>query len=315
MLKQKVNLIGAFLLVICILKNDLKSQNPSDFQQLDNAINYYVIGDWGRHGEYNQKELAEMMGKVAEIIEPDFIISTGDNFYPEGVQSIYDDHWKKSFEDIYTSHLIHRNWYCIFGNHDYNGNVDAQIEYTNISRRWQAPARYYTISKKIKKDASVDFVFIDTNPFIRDYHKNNEKYNVAEQDTNKQYKWIDEQLKNSKANWKIVVGHHPIYTGGVRKPSQPELVEKLAPILDKHNVPLYVSGHEHDLQIIEPPTNKFVQIVSGAGSAVRPAGETNGTIFSKSIQGFMIFSMTKDEILIQSVDYKGNVLHKYTLKK
>ena len=42
----------------------------------------YQVGDWGRLGQYNQTQVAALMGQKADISQPDFIISTGDNFYP-----------------------------------------------------------------------------------------------------------------------------------------------------------------------------------------------------------------------------------------
>ena len=39
------------------------------------------VGDWGRLGRYNQSAVAALMGRKAALEQPDFIISTGDNFY------------------------------------------------------------------------------------------------------------------------------------------------------------------------------------------------------------------------------------------
>ena len=40
------------------------------------------VGDWGRKGQLNQTEVANMMALKASTVQPDFIISVGDNFYP-----------------------------------------------------------------------------------------------------------------------------------------------------------------------------------------------------------------------------------------
>lgn len=66
------------------------------------AVNFIVMGDWGRNGEDHQKLVAEQMGKVASAASVDFIVATGDNFYPRGVASEFDPLWRYSFEDIYT---------------------------------------------------------------------------------------------------------------------------------------------------------------------------------------------------------------------
>ena len=39
------------------------------------------IGDWGREGAFNQSEVAAVMGELAYTRAPQFVISTGDNFY------------------------------------------------------------------------------------------------------------------------------------------------------------------------------------------------------------------------------------------
>src|SRR5688572_27524140 len=67
------------------------------------ALNFILMGDWGRNGDDHQKHVADQMGKVAAQASVDFIISAGDNFYPEGVASEFDPLWKYSFEDIYTA--------------------------------------------------------------------------------------------------------------------------------------------------------------------------------------------------------------------
>jgi hypothetical protein len=77
------------------------------------------------------------MGKAAHTVEADFIVSTGDNFYPSGVASVQDPLWKRSFEDVYTAFSLQEEWYPVLGNHDYDGDAQAQIEYSRISRRWR----------------------------------------------------------------------------------------------------------------------------------------------------------------------------------
>jgi hypothetical protein len=35
-------------------------------------------------------------------------------------------------------------WYPILGNHEYRGNTQAVLDYSQVSARWEMPARYYT---------------------------------------------------------------------------------------------------------------------------------------------------------------------------
>lgn len=90
-----------------------------------------------------------MADKLADAIvgvSASFIISTGDNIYPNGVSSEYDPQWRSAFEDVYTRHATFIKWYVTLGNHDYKTNPDAEIAYTKISRRWYLPLRYFSVA-------------------------------------------------------------------------------------------------------------------------------------------------------------------------
>src|SRR5690606_4499303 len=91
------------------------------------AFNFLVVGDWGRNGFFNQSEVAQAMGRTGEAIGSRFVISTGDNFYTSGVTSVTDPKWARSFEEIYTAPNLQRPWYAVLGNHDWQGDVQAQI--------------------------------------------------------------------------------------------------------------------------------------------------------------------------------------------
>ena len=263
------------------------------------------------------------MGTVAELLDLNFTISVGDNFYPNGVQSTQDYQWISSFENVYTHHLLHEPWFVALGNHDYEGNSQAQIDYSKISRRWEMPARYYEKLIEISKGKFLQLLVIDTNPFIEKYKKEENKYlGINDQNTKKQLKWLEQKLANNNPNitWRIVVGHHPLYSGGKRKTSEETLsIEKLfEPILQKHKVDAYITGHEHDLQIIKKQNVGVTQFLSGAGSELRETGTTNGTLFAASVPGFMAFTLTNNQLkayVIQSEKDTFRVVYQTEINK
>ena len=51
------------------------------------------------------------MGKVAQKLSIDFVVSTGDNFYEKGLASPYDPEFKDSFTKIYTANSLQKQWY------------------------------------------------------------------------------------------------------------------------------------------------------------------------------------------------------------
>lgn len=79
---------------------------------------------FGCHGEINAK--AEMVAaKLAEVAEKDeilFIVVTGDNFYPKGVQSPNDKKFETFFEKKFLQYpsLKDKCFFIVLGNHDYN---------------------------------------------------------------------------------------------------------------------------------------------------------------------------------------------------
>lgn len=51
------------------------------------------------------------MGIVGEKMEVDFIISTGDNFYKNGLMGEDDPGFEESFTNIYTAPSLQKQWY------------------------------------------------------------------------------------------------------------------------------------------------------------------------------------------------------------
>lgn len=279
------------------------------------ALSFLVIGDWGRHGEYNQRRVAAAMDSTARKLEAAFVLATGDNFYPEGVASVDDPAWKASFEDVYTGHAIHENWYVALGNHDYQGNAQAQIDYSRRSRRWQMPARYFSVKKTADDGATLEIFILDTNPFIKEYRDEIENYpQIAQQDTVAQRQWLDSALTASTAQWKLVAGHHHVYSGGKRD-TNADLEPFLVPRLERHGVAAYICGHEHVLQHIRRPGQTMEYFISGAGSDVRKPGDATGTRYSEGRQGFMAFTVSKSELLVQALDFTGQVRYVTRLTK
>lgn len=323
--------------LLFVLTTSLSAQTPYDSEKstgylgvdipgltlYEDAFSFLVMGDFGRVGDYYQKQVARELGNAAIVADAEFIISTGDNFYPNGVQSTQDYHWISSFESIYTNPALYMDWYTTLGNHDYRGSIQAQIDYTNISRRWHMPAPYYSKTFELENGKKLLLVVMDTNPFIDDYQTEPQKYPaLAKQDTLAQMKWLNETLgtKDASIDWKIVVGHHPLYSGGKRKmdPNTLTFEAKFADLFDKYKVDAYLCGHEHDLQIIRPKGRYTTQFLSGSASEVRASGRREGTLFSAAEPGFMAFTIVENKLIVQSIkanESSATVLNKIEIEK
>ncbi|HEX5399900.1 MAG TPA: tartrate-resistant acid phosphatase type 5 family protein [Verrucomicrobiae bacterium] len=279
-----------------------------------NGLNFLVIGDWGRNGEPDQTAVATQMGVAAQAVNAKFIISVGDNFYEDGVFSTADLQWRYSFEEVYTAPSLQVPWWVVLGNHDYHGNCDAQIEYSKISKRWNMPARYFVRTERIDAGTAADFFYLDTTPMAK--LEGGEMIfsgNVKSQDVDKQVAWFESALKASTAPWKIVIGHHPIYTGG-QHGNTPYLVEHILPLLETYQVQAYFNGHDHDLQHLQAgAVNLFC---SGGGSRPRAnIVDTPRTKFGQGCSGFAAAALQPDQMDVRLVDGRGKTLYTFAVPR
>jgi len=280
------------------------------------GLNFLVFGDWGRNGEQDQRDVAAQMAVAAKDMDAKFIISVGDNFYEDGVKSVDDPQWQTSFEKVYSAPSLQVPWRAILGNHDYHANCDAQIAYAKTSPRWTMPARYYVRSEKIDADSTVDFFYLDTTPMIKSYYStaNSEKTGaqVVTQDVPKQLAWVKDALAASTAPWKIVVGHHPIYSGGGHGDTT-ELIETILPLLQEHKVQAYFNGHDHDLQHLQAGAVNLFD--SGAGSQHTLTFYTKRSKFAKSCSGFTAVALQADKMDVRMIDDRGQLLYTATVPR
>ena len=185
-------------------------------------IFFFAVGDFG-HSCPNTVAIAAAMNEYAEKNDrkPDFVLALGDNFYPEGVINAEDPQFQHSWEHVF---LIHQNlrvpWKVVLGNHDYMGNYQAQIEFTNHPKNpegiWQLPAPNYSFKHAVPgrygQAFTAEFFALDTNGcqgHVRRSHPDSEQAlfgYVAD---------LRGALALSNADWKIVFAHHPLHTAGV----------------------------------------------------------------------------------------------------
>ena len=67
------------LLTLCLLLSaTLSAQTPADWEGLKRTANFFMANDMGRNGYYDQKPIAETMGRMAEVIGPEGVFAAGD---------------------------------------------------------------------------------------------------------------------------------------------------------------------------------------------------------------------------------------------
>jgi len=195
----------------------------------------------------------------------------GDNFYQSGIPTnAHDPRFQETFEDVFTAEsLLNIPFYFVAGNHDWEGNVSAEIAYSKYSNRWKYPDYFYnemwTIKGSDNVDRTLELVMIDTVMLsgttqdveyceIYDIPASDcvllPKGPASIDDAMTQWKWIDQTLRTSKSDFLIVAGHYPVWSIGEHGPT-PELVAALRPLLIDYNVTLYLDGHDHSMQYLQ----------------------------------------------------------------
>lgn len=294
------------------------AQTPADWEKMDGDVVLYMANDLGRNGYYDQKPIAELMGRMAETVGIECVAAIGDVHHFEGVASTQDPLWMTNYELIYSHPELMLDWYPICGNHEYRGNTQAVLDYAKVSRRWMMPAKYYT--KVIEDDdVTVRLVFVDTTPMIDKYRKDTGKYpDAGKEDIQKQLAWLDQTLADTKEDWVIVLGHHPIYADTDKNDTErTDMQNRLNAVLLKHpNVAMYICGHIHNFQHIRKPGCNIDYVVNTSGSLSRPnVNKIDGTQFCSGVSGFSLVSADKQTLDLYLIDKEGKVVYTVEHKK
>ncbi|KAL3574942.1 hypothetical protein D5086_023043 [Populus alba] len=245
-----VLMIGSFGL--CLVSTHAELRRFEQPAKTDGTLSFLVLGDWGRKGAFNQSEVALQMGRIGEKLDIDFVVSTGDNFYDDGLTGEQDKAFEESFTQIYTAKSLQKQWYSVLGNHDYRGNAEAQLSLhlRKIDSRWLC-LRSFIVDAEL-----AEIFFVDTTPFVQSYFTDAEGHTYDWRGIGSPRAYIANLIKDlklalseSSAKWKIVVGHHSIRSIGHHGDTK-ELVSKLLPILKANKVDFYMNGHDHCLEHI-----------------------------------------------------------------
>ncbi|GAU12780.1 hypothetical protein TSUD_72660 [Trifolium subterraneum] len=280
--------------VVCVSVNvsaELQRlEHPAVNKADASSISFLVIGEWGRKGTYNQSRVAFQMGRVGDKLNIDFVVSTGDNFYDDGL--------------------------TVLGNHDYRGDVEAQLNpfLHDIDHRWFCQ-RSFILHTEI-----AEFFFVDTTPFVDKYFSKpkDHKYDWSGVLPRDKYFKPHKALRDSTAKWKIVVGHHPVRSIGHHGDTK-ELLTHLLPILEVNNVDMYLNGHDHCLEHISSTSSQIQFLTSGGGSKawkgdVDKNGK-DGVKFYYDGQGFMSVELEQMNVKVVYYNVFGKVLHVLNLSK
>lgn len=304
-------------------------------------LRFASLGDWGKESK-SQLLNAKYFKQYIKNERVTFIVSPGSNFL-DGVKGLDDPAWKSLYEDVYAEESgdMYMPFFTVLGTRDWAGNYNSELlkgqgRYVNkdgettietdIDKtaypKWIMPNYWYhyfthftvssgpSIVKTGHKDMAAAFIFIDTWILSANfpYKKIHERA------------WADlkAQLNVAKkiADYIIVVGDQPIYSSGSSRGNS-YLAYYLLPLLKDAQVDLYISGHDHNMEILEDGDIAHITCGSGTLSGAKGAMRNGKSLFYSNDIGFCIHELSSSGIITKLISGKsGDVIytHKINLK-
>lgn len=256
-----------------------------------------VIGDYGM----NNDDEAEVAALIASW-EPDAVITTGDNNYPDGTAETIDDNIGRYFHDliapyrgVYGPGASVNRFFPVLGNHDWrtaSGSPPLPQPYLDF---FTLPGneRYYDVQL-----GPVHVFAVDSDSHEPD----------GIESTSIQADWLRAGLRNSTAPWRLVFTHHPPYSSSSVHGSTPALQWPFA----EWGASAVLSGHDHAYERIE--RDGMVYFVNGIGGAsLYPVGAPveGSQVRFNAAHGAMLIEATQSVITYTLAASNGDVYDTY----
>lgn len=256
-------------------------------------LRFAVMADTGT-GSKHQYAVGRAMGEYHQQYPFNTVLMAGDNIYTNGESSKITKNFENPYQDLLDRGV---NFYATLGNHDIRADKIGQ---NNIKENFQVTypefnmegRRYYA-----RKDGKVRFFALETSSLV----------NSKDPDRAAQLAWLDRELGASKAKWNIVYGHHNIYSAGHYGINQ-LMVRDVTPILKKHNVKLFINGHDHNYQRSNPIDGTTYLVCGGGGAGLYPVTSQSWTAFAQSVHSFGIVEVYQAHIVLTGIDKNGKMI-------
>lgn len=241
-------------------------------------LRFVAVADTGT-GDRAQYRVAEAMTRYHQQNPFDLVVLAGDNIYTNGEIEKIGEVFERPYKSLLKQGV---KFHACLGNHDIRtANGNHQLAYSGFNMQ----GRYYTFRRD-----QVQFFALDTNGNA------NWKAQLA---------WLERELSSSNAPWKIVFGHHPVYSSGVYGVNK-AFIQTLTPLFQKYQVQLYINGHDHNYERTQS-INGTTYLICGAGAGLRPVKRSEWTEHSVSQLSFAACEVYSDRLEISGIDTDSHV--------
>ena len=225
---------------------------------------------------------------ILDVPKANFLLHAGDLVN----RANNDSDWEEWFQ---AGSWIHAQLPIIAtpGNHEYRTDSTGK---RNLSTLWRP---HFTLPQNGPEGLEETVYFVDyQGARIISLNSN--------QDLVKQANWLDNVLTKNPNNWSFLTFHHPVYSASKGRDNK-DLRELWKPIIDKHQVDLVLTGHDHSYGR-----------GNNIGNGVNVRDEKNGTVYVVSVSGPKQYQLREDRWmtraaentqLYQVINVNGDVLN------
>jgi len=257
---------------------------------------FIAFGDSGQATAAQYGLVPRMLAEQAALV-----IHTGDVVYPTGSFVEYQDFYFTPYVDM----LRRTPFFLSLGNHDCETDRGAPYIAMHAHPTETVPAadrgRYYSFDSH-----DVHFICLDSNaPLI-----------LGEAGMSRMLQWLEGDLAASRQFFRVVFFHHPPFASGFNEndPLSADVRSRIVPILERHNVELVLTGHEHSYQRTVPmtggvassdPTATLYITTGGGGAGLYSPPQRSYHAFRTALHHFLRVEVDDGRMNIRPIGLDG----------
>lgn len=259
------------------------------------ATRFGVIGDFGMAGEAEQR--------VADLVkswQPAYVISVGDNNYPDGAAATMDANvgqyyheYIAPYKGTYGPGSATNRFFPVLGNHDWQSGIKPYLDYFTLPGN----GRYYTVDL-----GPVAMFALNSMPGT-----DSEGIGID----SAQAAWLQKGLAASQAPWKVVVLHHPPFSSGLHGSS-----EWMQWPYAAWGAQLILSGHDHSYERFTHDGIPYIVNGLGGGARYKLSAPIAGSeVQSQGRYGAMLMEASPEALRFQFSLVDGTLVDDQTLQR
>jgi tartrate-resistant acid phosphatase type 5 len=259
-----------------------------------------IIGDYGS-GDTNEANVA----KLVKSWNPDFIITVGDNNYPDGASASLDANVGQFYHEFinpypgqYGPGAETNRFFPTLGNHDYDVPAVGR-PYMGYFTGLPGNGRYYNFRR-----GPVEFFALNSD--AAEPHGNTP---VSFQAT-----WLHKKMQESTAPWKLVYFHEAPYSSGYWHGSYTGEALHMHWPFKEWGASIVLAGHDHIYERVRAGGLTYLVNGMGGGRIDPTARRVPGSQLTyTNMQGALRLDATETNLLFQFINWQGKVIDRVAL--